>query len=112
MPNALLAASLLLISGLPLVGLAAAEPGTGPSPARQLELRALLVQDCGSCHGLSLRGGLGPQLLPEALANKPEEYLVATILHGRPGTPMPPWQHFLSEDEARWIAQLLKRGLQ
>ncbi|MBF0257007.1 MAG: cytochrome c [Gammaproteobacteria bacterium] len=108
MPNVLPAFSLLLCCGL----LAAAESSNQPRPARQQELRNLLVQDCGSCHGLSLRGGLGPQLLPEALANKPEEYLVATIIHGRPGTPMPPWQPFLSEDEARWIAQLLKRGLQ
>ncbi len=88
--------------------LAAAQPDL----QRQQELRALLVQDCGSCHGLSLRGGLGPQLLPEALANKPDAYLLATILQGRPGTPMPPWQPFLSEQEARWIVQLLKRGLQ
>lgn len=83
-----------------------------PDAARQMELRHLLLQDCGSCHGLSLKGGLGPALLPELLANKPLEYLTATILHGRPGTPMPPWQPFLTPDEAAWMAKLLKKGVQ
>lgn len=83
-----------------------------PDPARQAELRHLLLQDCGSCHGLSLKGGLGPALLPDLLANKPEDYLAATILHGRPGTPMPPWQPFLTPDEAAWLARLLKQGIQ
>lgn len=83
-----------------------------PDPARQAELRHLLLQDCGSCHGLSLKGGLGPALLPADLGNKPEDYLAATILQGRPGTPMPPWQPFLTPDEALWLARLLKQGVQ
>lgn len=78
-----------------------------PSLARQGELLALLRQDCGSCHGLTLRGGLGPPLLPEALSGKDPQVLAATILHGRPGTAMPPWSRFLSEDEAAWLARRL-----
>jgi cytochrome c55X len=31
-------------------------------------------------------------------------------VHGRPGTPMPPWRALLSEDEARWIANRLAQG--
>ncbi len=77
------------------------------SPARQAELRNLLAQDCGSCHGLRLRGGLGPPLRGAALAGKPASYLAATILFGRPGTAMPPWQPFLTEEEAVWLANLL-----
>lgn len=84
----------------------------GPDAARQAELRHLLLQDCGSCHGLSLKGGLGPALLPANLSDKPEDYLAATILYGRPGTPMPPWQPFLTTDEAAWLAKLLKQGVQ
>ena len=64
--------------------------GESPSPARQKELVGLVRQDCGSCHGMTLAGGLGPALLPSALQGKPQENLAATILHGRPGTPMPP----------------------
>jgi cytochrome c55X len=75
---------------------------------RKKELVRLVRQDCGSCHGLRLKGGLGPSLLPEALRDKPEESLRYTILLGRPGTAMPPWQTMLSEAEIDWIlAQLL-----
>jgi cytochrome c55X len=81
-----------------------------PTPARQKELIHLVRQDCGSCHGLTLQGGLGPALLPATLADKPVEGLVATIIGGRPGTPMPPWHRFLAEDEAQWIVARLVAG--
>lgn len=81
-----------------------------PSPARQKELIHLVRQDCGSCHGMTLQGGLGPALLPATLADKPVEGLVATIIGGRPGTPMPPWHRFLEEDEAQWIVARLMAG--
>ena len=81
-----------------------------PAPARRAELLNLIRQDCGSCHGLTLAGGLGPPLSVQALADKPVEYIEAMILRGRPGTAMPGWKGLLSDDEARWIAQELKRG--
>jgi cytochrome c55X len=80
------------------------------SRARASELKNLVRQDCGSCHGLTLRGGLGPALTPEALAGKSPEALALTILHGRAGTPMPPWKPFLTEVEAQWIVQSLQQG--
>jgi len=67
----------------------------------------MLAHDCGSCHGLTLKGGLGPSLLPEALLNKSDEFLVSTILEGRKGTAMPPWKPFITEQEALWIVQKL-----
>ena len=36
--------------------------------------------------------------------------MAATIVHGRPGTPMPPWRAMLDEADARWIAEQLARG--
>ena len=81
-----------------------------PTPERQVELRYLLTQDCGSCHGLTLKGGLGPALTVPALAGKPPEYLQMTILYGRPGTAMPPWRRFLSEEESLWLAERLLAG--
>ena len=88
--------------------------GTGdvfqPSASRAQQLIHLVRQDCGSCHGMTLRGGLGPALTPQALQGKPVESLVATIVHGRAGTPMPPWQRFLSEAEAGWIVERLLGG--
>ncbi len=77
---------------------------------RQGHLLYLLKHDCGSCHGMTLKGGLGPPLLPDAIANKPRELLVNTILYGRTGTPMAPWGRFLSEQEARWLVERLRRG--
>ena len=74
---------------------------------RQRELVRMVRQDCGSCHGMTLQGGLGPALLPEHLKDKPAEGLAATIYYGRPGTAMPPWQRFLNEAEAQWIAERL-----
>jgi cytochrome c55X len=87
-----------------------AEPAPAIDQARQAELVRLVRQDCGSCHGLTLQGGLGPALLPATLAGKPSDSLAATILHGRPGSAMPPWRRFLNEAEADWIVSNLKKG--
>lgn len=81
-----------------------------PEPARRAAVVHLVRQDCGSCHGLTLKGGLGPALTREALAGKPPEGLRATILHGRPGTPMPPWRDFLTENEVNWLVEVLMQG--
>jgi len=105
-------ASLLALAAIPAEAGDLSPPARGsqlPSDQRQAELRNLLTQDCGSCHGLTLAGGLGPPLQPQALEGKPAEYLAATILYGRPGTAMPPWRPFLSDREAGWIADFLKR---
>ena len=81
-----------------------------PDAARRSELITLVRQDCGSCHGLKLKGGLGPALLPETLGDKPVVSLKATILQGRPGTAMPSWRRFLTEAEAEWIVINLQKG--
>ena len=78
--------------------------------ARQDEILHLLKHDCGSCHGMTLRGGLAPALTADAMRDKPQEYLVNVILGGRPGTPMPPWRKFLNTEEARWLVQHLQSG--
>jgi len=87
-------------------GVVCAEPDT----QRQAALRYLLRQDCGSCHGMTLRGGLGPALLPERLGGRTDDQLVSTILDGRSGTPMPPWRGELSESDARYLVRVLREG--
>lgn len=82
-----------------------------PAPERRAQLVEMVRQDCGSCHGLTLKGGLGPSLLPAALGDKDAVSLQYTILDGRRGTAMPPWRPFMREDEALWIAHTLKNGL-
>jgi cytochrome c55X len=99
-------AAALLVLALHPGSTVAAEPSTD----RARELVRIVRQDCGSCHGLTLKGGLGPPLLPEALRGKPAESLRYTVLRGRPGTPMPPWKTFLTEGEADWIVNKLMTG--
>ena len=104
-------AAVLLLPALlfPALPAGAAAPGpASPSPARQAKLAELVAEDCGACHGLTRKGGLGPPLLPGALAGLNDQAVAATILDGRPDTPMPPWRGLLSEDDATWIARLLK----
>lgn len=84
--------------------------GAGIPAERQAALLNLLVQDCGSCHGLARKGGLGPALLPENLAGKSDDYLTDTILNGRSGTAMPPWRGFFSAEEAAWLVQQLRKN--
>ena len=101
-------ATVALVLVLPLEALA--ERDASPPPARQHALLRLLHQECGACHGMRLKGGLGPALSASALKDRPDASLVATIVAGRRGTPMPPWQPFMTEEEARWLVTRLKEG--
>ena len=102
--NALLSLTLALSAAA-----AWAQTPTAPAPERTAQLVRMVRQDCGSCHGMTLQGGLGPALLPSDLKDKPAEGLTATIYYGRPGTPMPPWKQFMTEAEAAWIVDQLMR---
>lgn len=102
MHNALAIASVL--------ALAVAAARLPPPEDRRAELFNLLRHDCGSCHGLTLKGGLGPSLLPADLEGRDPEDLRAVILDGLPGTPMPPWRGLLSEKDAAWIVEFLLKG--
>lgn len=106
MPSAmvLLAATLLLAASAHTV---LAEPVT---PRRAAELERLIRHDCGSCHGMSLKGGLGPDLRASRFGGVPTRAIAAVILDGIPGTAMPPWRPLLSEAEAHWIAGYLAKG--
>jgi cytochrome c55X len=99
-----LAAVLLAAAGLP----AAAQEVSGDHADR---LDHLLRHDCGSCHGMTMKGGLGPALLPATLRDRDEDGLVQMILYGNPAKAMPPWGQLLTETEARWIVRRLKRGI-
>jgi cytochrome c55X len=99
----LFAVTVTLLSSLPVAEGA-------PDSARQAELLYLLKHDCGSCHGMTRKGGLGPPLLPDDLRDRPPPLLVNTVLDGRTGTPMPPWRGLLSEQEAVWLVEALRTG--
>lgn len=79
------------------------------APERATALAHLVAQDCGSCHGLTRKGGLGSPLTAAALADAKPEGLALIILDGVPGTAMPPWRPLITEDEALWIARYLQK---
>lgn len=78
---------------------------------RQQELLHLIQHDCGSCHGMTLKGGLGTPLTSEKLQDKSHESLSSIIMNGVEGTPMPPWKDILNEQEIAWMVKQLKTGL-
>lgn len=100
--------SALLLAACAIVAPAFAQPPV--DTGRQAQLIRMVRQDCGSCHGIQLTGGLGPALTQPLMAEIPLENLVAIIYNGRPGTPMPGWKTMISEADATWIAQQLRIG--
>ncbi len=81
------------------------------SEERKTELVYLLKQDCGSCHGMTLKGGLGPSLLKKQLEGKSKEFLAYTIANGRSGSAMPPWKNILSVGDIDFlVSYLLSEG--
>ena len=104
--RAILAVLLLFCAATPVV----AETAGGIPAPRAAELEHMVIQDCGSCHGLTMKGGLGSPLTQEALDGADPDALASIILDGVPGTAMPPWRPLLSETEALWIAEYLLQG--
>lgn len=105
-----LALPLVVLSLLPVTAARAdigAQVGAEVSAERAQRLAHILTQDCGSCHGLTMKGGLGSPLTPDALSHATPEGLAFIILEGIPGTAMPPWRALLSEGDALWIAEKL-----
>ena len=93
-----------------LMGLTMSVPVLAVSPETAAELENFVIQDCGSCHGLQLKGGLGPPLRPQDIEALPEAAITAIIREGVPGTAMPPWKALLTDQEIAWISQQLKSG--
>lgn len=93
-----------------IVGLGLMASALAGEPQSVREVIRLVRQDCGSCHGMTLQGGLGAPLTREALAGQSAEALAVIILHGKQGTAMPPWKSLLSESQAHWIAERLLEG--
>ena len=95
------------LAALALLLAAAPALADGLPPERAAQLERLVRQDCGSCHGMTLQGGLGSALTADKLEGAAPESLAAIILDGVPGTAMPPWRPLLTEGDALWIAQYL-----
>jgi len=100
---------LLAFAASCLLGTASSTVAEPVSDRRAAELEHLVRQDCGSCHGMTLKGGLGPDIRAERLASADPATIAAIILDGVPGKPMPPWRSLLSEADALWIAHYLMK---
>ena len=106
--NGLLCNLGLLITGV-LLQLFPLPAVTGELPnERQEELIYIIQQDCGSCHGMNLKGGLGPPLTSETLKTKSSEELFNIISQGVAKTPMPSWIEILNNEEIEWIVTRLQ----
>ena len=101
-----------LVAFLLLTSLAMAEEQSGTKAANPTALEHLVKQDCGSCHGLTLKGGLGPDIRPDAVSHYDATTLAEVVLDGIPGTAMPPWRPIMSTSDAQWIANYLLTGKQ
>ena len=77
------------------------------SATRATELRHLVEQDCGACHGMTRKGGLGPDIRAQTLEGRDAEGLAQIIKDGIPDTAMPPWGPLLSDEDINWIAEYL-----
>ena len=110
-PSLVVSGFAVALASAPVVAAGAtAAHADGIDPARKTYLSNLLLQDCGSCHGMTMKGGLGPPLLPQSLQDRNDDVLIEAILDGRPGTPMPPWRSELSPEDAAWLVALLRSG--
>lgn len=85
-------------------------PAVAEESSPNTDLVNLVHQDCGSCHGLTLKGGLGPDIRPGSLSHYDIETLSTVVLDGIPETAMPPWRPLLSEADAERIAKYLLQG--
>ena len=103
-PSILMGLLCICLGTIPYSGVFASEPDID----RQRELQYLLKQDCGSCHGMRLKGGLGPPLLAKDIKGKPPAYLKQVISKGIPGSAMPPWGNLLSLADIDYLVYLLK----
>ena len=66
---------------------------------------AVYRQNCSACHGRRGQGGVGNSLnSPSFYAIASDEFLVETILGGRPNTAMPAWRNFSAQQVADLLA--------
>ncbi len=80
-----------------------------PLASQAIDGEKLYTENCAICHGSEGMGGVGiPLALPAFLEQTPDEYLIRTILFGRPGRIMPAFTN-LSHAQAKAIAHFIRR---
>ncbi len=90
---------LLLLTGISTLADASPSPsaaGSAALPGDPNNGQTVYQQNCATCHGTSLEGGIGAvlnpiQKLPGVSNPLDPNYLITTISNGIPGTAMPAW---------------------
>jgi len=113
--------------GTVLIGLIAAAGCNAPGkprpddqverPEQVMDFGKLYARNCSGCHGADGRLGPAPPLNdPFFLAIVPDAVLLKTIVEGRAGTPMPPFDQArggpLTAEQVRVLAEGIKRRWQ
>ena len=116
---ALAVPGLLVLTGVSTLADASPSPpagGSGALPGDPNNGQTVYSQNCATCHGTSLEGGIGATLNPiDKLPGVPNSldptFLISVITNGRvhqPGDPkqvdMPAWQGKLSDQEIKDVA--------
>ena len=66
------------------------------------KVNEIYAENCASCHGEQMEGGLAPSMLDDAwLRGGDDESLARSIREGLPENGMPPWAGLLSEEDIR-----------
>jgi cytochrome c551 len=111
--------ALLVLTAVSTLADASPSPSGSPSaslPGDPNNGQSVYSQNCTTCHGSSLEGGIGPQLNPIAklpgVANPLDPgYIIDTITNGRTpsggGTAMPAWKGKLTDQEIKDVASYI-----
>lgn len=90
---------------------AAAPAKAAPAVSKEIMEKGekIYFDRCAGCHGTLRTGATGPKITPDRTRELGTEALKTTIANGRPGTAMPPWKQFLSEDEINTMALYIQQ---
>ncbi|PCK02571.1 MAG: secretion protein HlyD [Alteromonadaceae bacterium] len=86
----------------------AAEP-SGEAENKPLKVESLFQQNCASCHGATLSGGMAGSLLDDKWLQDGEEKTLKNIIQNGDGKAgMPAWKAALDEDQIRALVIYIK----
>lgn len=106
---------LLVLTGISTLADASPSPSGAPLPGDPANGQTVYQQNCTTCHGSSMEGGIGPQLNPiTKLPGVPDPldvtYLINTVTNGRTpssGPAMPAWQGKLSDQDIKDVVSYI-----
>jgi nitrite reductase (NO-forming)/hydroxylamine reductase len=73
-----------------------------------MNVEKMFEKECQGCHGPNHEGGVGADLRPTQIAKKNAYTLSETILNGRPGTAMPPFESKMNKADAQKMVDYLQ----